>query len=279
MFINSTKKRDEASICGSGATQQSGALLLGLLLAACAAPVKPAEPAKASAKPVAPIASAEAPFAPEAPLPTLSAASLTANEVTGVQQLSLVARGQDGAFELLEYSLPVGFAVSAWQRNELHLDTAGLPYAFIGQSAGEPQRGAGPARLWVRRPLDDKAQDLSGDCYTSGNSGAGNHYRWHAAAAPNQKLEPKLTAAWLDALATDFRMHHGAFYGFAAGKLNERLPRPRPTKGQRVYTPQASTELTELIGTTTGRSSVQEALEQKSALYLDLQSGPRKVAL
>jgi hypothetical protein len=279
MFINSTKKRDEASICGSGATQQSGALLLGLLLAACAAPVKPAEPAKASAKPVAPIASAEAPFAPEAPLPTLSAASLTANEVTGVQQLSLVARGQDGAFELLEYSLPVGFAVSAWQRNELHLDTAGLPYAFIGQSAGEPQRGAGPARLWVRRPLDDKAQDLSGDCYTSGNSGAGNHYRWHAAAAPNQKLEPKLTAAWLDALATDFRMHHGAFYGFAAGKLNERLPKPRPTKGQRVYTPQASTELTELIGTTTGRTSVQEALEQKSALYIDLQSGPRKVAL
>ncbi|HEY1534101.1 MAG TPA: hypothetical protein VGF76_08780, partial [Polyangiaceae bacterium] len=172
---------------------------------------------------------------------------------------------------------PVSFSVSPWDRNEVHVDAPGMPYAFIAQ--GGEERGAVLSRLWVRRPIDSKAQELKGDCYTPGNVGAGNHYRWHAAAAPNQKLDPKLAASWIEALADDFGRRHGAFYGFAASKLRERLPKKPVKPSFSRYEPPPSSELAELLGTTTGRTSVQEALEQKRGLYLDLASGPRKVAL
>ena len=153
-----------------------------------------------------------------------------------------------------------------------------MPYAFIGR--GEEERGAVPSRLWLRRPLGSKAQELKGDCYTPGGSGGGNHYRWHAAVTPNQKPDPKLNLSWIAALADDFGLRHGAFYGFAENALRERLPQKAvkhgPISGDQ---PPPSSELAELIGTTTGRTSVQEALEQKRGLYLDLASGARNVAM
>jgi hypothetical protein len=210
-------------------------------------------------------------------MPTLTTLESQVNEVPDVQELSLLARGQDGAFELLEYALPVGFSVSPWDRNEVHIDAPGMPYAFIAR--GELERGTVPSRLWVRRPIDSKGQELKGDCYTPGNVGGGNHYRWHAAAALKQKLDPKLSTSWIAALADDFGLRHGAFYGFAESMLRERLPKKPVKPAFSRYEPPPSTELAELIGTTTGRTSVQEALEQKRGLYLDLASGPRKVAL
>ncbi|HEY5374917.1 MAG TPA: hypothetical protein VIK01_14645 [Polyangiaceae bacterium] len=277
MNVNARLRRDNGSVCRLARASGSVALplLFCVLTGGCAAP-KPAEPAKAAPKAVA-TASAEPPFAPEPPLPTLTGVAWPVNEVSGVQELRLVARGQDGAFELLEYALPVGFAVSPWQRNEVHIDGQGMPYAFIAR--GEEERGAVPSRLWLRRALDSKAQDLKGDCYTPGGGSAGNHYRWHAAAAPSQKLDPKLNASWLAALADDFSMHHGAFYGFAESTLRDRLPKKPVKRAFSRYEPTPSTELADLLGTTTGRTSVQEALEQKRGLYLDLAGGPRKVAM
>ncbi|HEY1533536.1 MAG TPA: hypothetical protein VGF76_05945, partial [Polyangiaceae bacterium] len=112
MFINARLQWDKATVCRLVRASGVGALLCGLLSNSCAPPPKSAEPAKAPK--VAASASAEAPFAPEPPMPTLKPLEAQVYEAPGVQELSLLARGQDGAFELLEFALPVSFSVSPW---------------------------------------------------------------------------------------------------------------------------------------------------------------------
>ncbi len=278
MHINAKLQRDTASCC-SVTRSALGGVLAFALLAACAQPPKAVEPKKA-----APTASngalveSEPPPKPEPALPVLAASAMSLEDVPAVQELTLRARGQDGAFELLEYALPESFAISGWEyNNELRIDGQGMPYAFTAPNAERP--GVLPNELWVRRPLTAKPQELAGDCYTPAYAPAypGKHYRFHA-AAPGPKLDPKTQASWLQALADNFEHRRGPFYAFAAGKLRERLPKPKRS-ARTYYVYQPRTDIADLIGTTTGRNSVQEALEQNRGLYLDLASGPRKVPM
>jgi hypothetical protein len=251
--------------------------LLALALAACAAPPKPAAPKKAVAV-AAPVASVDPPLPPEAGMPVLASGALPAVEVAGTLELSLLARAEDGVFELLEYKLPDGFVLS-WGRNEVRIAGSQRPYAFFREDSREKNPGAGPQRLWVRRPIQEKGQELSGDGYAPASYGEpGKHQHFHAAAS-TQTADPKLVPAWAQALAQDFEQHHGPFYGFAANKLRERLPKPKARARVQYAEQQTSSDLADLIGTTTGRSSVQEALEQHRSLYLDLASAPRKIPI
>ncbi|MEP7048787.1 MAG: hypothetical protein ABJB12_00475 [Pseudomonadota bacterium] len=253
-------------------------VLAGSLLAACTQPPKPLEPKKS---PPPASSSALAPSEParsEPALPVLVASALALEEVPAVQELTLLRRGQDGPFELLEYALPESVAVLGWgSSSEIRVDGQSMPYAFDAPNAERP--GVLPNELWVRRLLPAKPQELAGDCYTPalGPSVRGKHYRFHAPAA-DRKADPKTQALWLEALAHDFEQRHGAFYGFAAAKLRERLPKPK-RDARNSYAYQTRSDLAQLIGTTTGRNSVQEALEQNRSLYLDLASGPRKVPM
>ena len=263
-------------------TAVRSALLLILTLTACATPPKPAAPKKVAEK-AAPASSAETPLPPEPALPVLTQGSQPAEDVPGTFELTLLGRAEDGAFEVLEYELPDGFVISNWVRAEVHLDGTQRPYAFLREDPRDKTPGGSPLRLWARRPIAEKAQELGGDCYALVYGNTGKHYRFHAAATPS-KSDPKLISAWAEGMARDFGLHRGAFYGFAQDKLNARVIKPKPTRraryaDQRYADQETGNELAQLIGTTTGRSSVQEALESQRSLYLDLASAPRKVPI
>jgi hypothetical protein len=254
------------------------ALLVSLTVAACAAPPKPAAPNKAVAK-AAPVASGEAPLPPEAALPVLASEALPAVDMPQTLELTLLNRAEDGAFELLEYKLPETFVASSSEQVAVHLTGSQRPYAFLKQDFRDKNPEVSPKRLWVRRPIAEKAQELSGDYYAPAMyDEPGQHWRFHAAIA-QAKPDPKLIQAWAFALAENFDQHHGAFYGFAADQLRQRLGKPKLAGRAQYADQQNANDLAELIGTTTGRSSVQEALEQHRALYLELASGPRKISI
>ena len=218
------------------------------LLSACTQPPKAVAPKKPAPPPSSSAVASEPPPKTEPALPVVSATALAVEEVPALQELTLLRRGQDGAFELLEYALPESFAIQGWASNdELRIEGTKMPYAFTSQNAERP--GALPNELWVRRPLKIEPQQLNGDCYTPayGNGTPGKHYRFHAPAAEG-KLDPKTQNLWLEALANHFEHRRGPFYGYAAGKLRERLPKPK--RGSRAYyDDQRRTDIAELIGT------------------------------
>ncbi len=278
MHINAKLQRDTAAVCSITRSALANALCVSLL-AACAQPPKPVEPKKAApAASASALVASEPPPKPEPALPTLVASSMPLVDVPGVQELTLLQRGQDGAFELLEYALPEAFAISGSDyNNEVRLDGQGMPYAFTTSNAQRP--GILPNELWVRRPLTGKPVEVTGDCYTPAYAPAypGRHYRFHAMAS-DRKIDPKVQDLWLQALADNFDHRRGPFYGFAVRKLRDRLPKPKHA-ARSDYDYRSRSDISDLIGTTTGRTSVQEALEQNQALYLDLASGPRKVPM
>ncbi len=210
----------------------------------------------------------------------LTSSSLPALDAPGTFELTLLARAEDGAFELLEYQLPAELTVG-WGHNEIALAGKQRPYAFYREDPRDKGPGAIPIRLWVRRPISEKGQELSGDTYAPGAYGEpGKHSRFHAAAA-TLKPDPKLIAAWAQAFELELGQHRGAFYGFAAREMSKRANEPKPKHPQSAayLEGQNANDLASLISTTTGRSSVQEALEQNRALYLELASGPRKTPI
>jgi hypothetical protein len=254
------------------------AALLSCGAFACATP-QPPKTAKKAAAHAAPAPSADAPLPAEPAMPVLSSSRLPALEVPGTSELTLLARASDGDFELLEFQLPDDLLVSAWEQIVVHLDGAQRPYAFLRRDPRDKAGGASPLRLWARRPLAEKSRELSGDFYTPAEySGPGKHLRFHASASEG-KPDAKLVSAWAEALAQDFEQHHGPFYGFAAEQLRQRAGKPKPVVRTQYSEQQNGNDLAELIGTTTGRSSVQEALEQHRALYLDLAQGKRTLPI
>ena len=249
------------------------ALCAGLALGACAAPPAPTQPQKIAPK-LVPVASADSTLSPEPPMPQIRAVALTAATVPGTVELTLSARGQDGAFEVLQLEAPPqALSATTWQRNDVHLDEAGLPYAFLSQEAPN-----NVTRLWVRRPLRDTARELSGDIYTAGSGiQAGLLQHFHA-ALPERKLDPKLETRWVSALADHLASRRGPFYAFAANQMRTRLPASKAAPVTNAYESSAG-ELARMIGTTTGRSSVQEALLRKPSLYAELARGQRKIPI
>lgn len=280
MFLDSKLQRNSASLVTRFQRRARTALALcGALALGCAAPPKPAAPKKPAPGPSASIA-VRAPLPPEPALPVLTASTLPAIDAPGTFELTLHARGEDGAFELLEYELPPDLIVG-WGHNEVTIAGKQRPYAFYREDPRDKGPGAIPVRLWVRRPIAEKGQELNGDTYAPGAYGEpGKHSRLHAAAS-TAKADPKLIPAWAEAFQRELEQHRGAFYGFAASELAKRANKPKPTKApnQSYLEGENARELADLIGTTTGRSSVQEALEQHRGLYLDLASGPRKTPL
>ena len=266
MFFDSTMTRDSASFC---------VLSLSVVLAACAARPQPPAPRKA-APTSAPAASERAPSTPEPPLPQINAVALTAHEVPGVLELTLTGRGQDGPFEILQLALPREAQVATWQHDDVHLNESGLPYAFVADRSVAQNRTV--TELWVRRPAHDPARELSGEIYTPGDGArAGYVYRFHA-AVPEMKVAPQVTRSWLTALSGDFQRRSGAFYAYAGNALQARLPKPKSAP-RPTYLDTSGSEFARLIGTSTGRSSIQEALLRKPQLYLELTSGPRTIPI
>ena len=270
MFLDSKLQRNSASSLVTRSVRRNCVplALCGALATSCAAPPKASEPKKpVAATSASSSAAVQAPLPPEPVLPVLTSSTLPAIEVPGT-------------FELLEYELPNDLTVG-WGHNEVTLAGKQQPYAFFHVDSRDKRIDSRAVRLWVRRPLAEKGQELSGDSYSPGAYGEpGKHSRFHAAAAA-LKSDPALIPGWAAAFQAELDEHRGAFYGFAAHEIGKRVTKPkgaRPPNAAYVESENAS-YLADLIGTTTGRSSLQEALEQHRGLYLDLTSGPRKTPI
>lgn len=241
--------------------------------AACAPPPpKPAAPVKAVAPP--PATASEAPLAPEPPLPTLSARAPTRIDEPDAAQLTLTGRAIDGAFEVLELTLSPTDAQRFTERSVVEIEGPTLPYAFVASEDNLPNRP-----LWVRRPLSDQRRSLDGALYIASVWGdAGRRVRLHA-ELPNKNADPKVLGRYLAAATLHFQHRQGPFFAWAASTLSERLGKAAPQNNAHPTWGTRGDQFADLIATTTGRSSVQEALQQNRPLYLELSRGPRKTPI
>lgn len=242
-------------------------VLAAVLLVGCApAPTKPVAPTKVAPPPTA--TASEASPAPEPPFPKLGTVALARVDVREVAQITPTGRALDGAFEVLQLALPAD-APQVSERSEVEVEGPALPYAFVSGR-----------ELWIRRPTSDARRALDGALYVSAGWGEpGRRIRFHADLGATKAADPKLLTRWLSALSEQFSRHDGPFFAYAESTLRARLGKAAPPSDAHPTWGTRGNQFANLIGTSTGRSSVQEALQQNRPLYVELSSGPRKTAL
>ncbi len=202
---------------------------------------------------------------------------LRTGEVVPVEQppleLSVLRRADLGSHELFELPLPTSAELmkqdpggTRWYFNDglrsayVALDTPLDSFAFV-EASNTP-------RLWIRRKKSPLP--LSGAILT-GAVPSQPGFRVPFRAAPNSpKQTPKLEEAWATATIGYLGDSTSPVWAFATARLAARyLPaKTATTKAARALRAQPGTELSRLMDTTTGRLSVQRALERDRELFL-----------
>ena len=142
-----------------------------------------------------------------------------------------------------------------------------------------PDRGAAlaftrGAEVWVRRPAKDAAQSLVGEAYFGDESppdAATQITHFVVKPAEDRAPYPKVVRAFGQALAQSFResSRASAFYAFAAARVEERYaPTPSVATGN-ARNRRSRNELERLMDTTTGLTSIEEAIQADRPLWLD----------
>ncbi len=261
-------------------------LLVPAALGACgeAAPA-PAVPAATvrpapSAAPAATVAEA----APAAPMPELRTGPIAPIERREVAAASVLARAEVGDWETLALAVPRPAPASEdrwrWRRDAIEVEIdGGGPYAFVGDTdPTSVDRRAGPEGalvVWVRRPRASAGKALEGHIRTPADGAApGHHLRFRLEAAVRPPAgDPAVEARWADALAEELAARSSSpFHHFAQRRVRERFePKKTGKPGLPGATPagrQPRGDLAELMGTTTGATSIQEALQADRGLIL-----------
>jgi hypothetical protein len=253
---------------------------LPLLLLACGP--KPAEPAKppprASAAPQ-PLVTSPAPEPEPAKLRTgarVPARSADAN-------LEIVARSIEGAMETLKVKV---LAAPGDMNTDAFVQVKDATLAFVSQNDS--------GTLWVRRPVARKDDPLDGSIYVSATRyQPGKRLSLRQTGAVPKHQTASLQGESYLALANSFpwrASYNSPFAAYAIRKLGELgappVPKVRPRTPPRgaLITPQARTQygysdLSQLMGTTTGRTAVQRALMADTKLVTDARNAKRTVAI
>jgi hypothetical protein len=198
-------------------------------------------------------------------------------------ELSVVAHAVVGDAELFEIALPkpetlapdVDLGTGTWVTVSPAEGTlAFIGYATIGNPPPAYTSIPAALRLWLRRPKS--AASVSGTFYTPASlnraysTGVHGHRIPFVANLPAALPSARdLERQWATSLATEFEMHAGVFYRFAAERMRIRY------LGAKPGTPAASPayrnegELVDLMDTMTGRLSIQEALQRDKRLFLE----------
>src|SRR5882672_686959 len=215
------------------------AFSLGIALA-CGGPPKPAGPE--SAKPAPVLVASAAPSAPSEP----AARSPHPGKLLPVDdpriELSVVAHALVGDAEIFEIALPkaetlasdVDLGTATWVTVSPADGTlAFLGYATIGNPPPAYTSIPAALRLWIRRPKSAAA--VSGTFYTPASlsraysTGVHGHRIPFVASLPAAVPSPRdLERQWATSLATEFEMHPGVFYRFAAERMRIRYLGAKP---------------------------------------------------
>ncbi len=229
--------------------------------------------------------------APPPPRPEPAAAVLRTGRWEPVEDakvsLHVVRRDVKHGIEFDEIGLPTATelagSVSLGSTTVVELAQPGGSLAFIG--AGSPPAPvpgaaarASELRLWVRRPATVTSPALAGTFYTAASRSAHGH-RVPFVASPDKDTgaAPDLERAWASALATDLETRSSAFYRFASERVRQRYLREKPKKDAPRDGYHRDDGLEDLMDTTTGRLSVQDALERDRSLFIEAEAKTRSV--
>lgn len=232
--------------------------------------------------PVAVVATAAKP-APLEPLPALRTGTrplVVKPELVGTLTASL----KDQTHEYLEVRLPLDSDVSGLDRQHVEL-TGSAPgdLAVVETSTSS----GGETRVLVRRRLDGKGGAPGGALFVR---------RWEASAEAWGRLpfrvegqsvenpDQTLKARWVAAFSSQFTesgLASQPWFQFAAGRVQALLPggaQSMASSGAETR-PTRRTELAQLMDTTTGMMSMQEALQYDRGLRLDRDQAQRSIAV
>jgi len=197
------------------------------------------------------------------------------------RRLEVIGRALDGNFEILEIALPAFESVvelkggaagavapdQAWAGSRVRLEPSPNDFAFIG-----PAQPASPAqRIWIRRAASKDPPH--GVVYVPADGAEPGHRvpfqvdALPAASARNDKAATARVRNWAHAASAFFAERSGAFYAFASARVRSRyLHEAAGAKAGAKAARRA--ELALLMETTSGRRSLQAALEHERPLYL-----------
>jgi hypothetical protein len=254
-----------------------------LLVAACGgAPAPAAGPktdraAKASGSALAPVGS---PAVGEPPLLPLRTGALAPVEDPPVE-LPVAARGDDGTYEILRLDLPMKLPevapVNAFRPHSdgprptiVSLEAGSVGHAFHASGVTlEGNRNVQRLSVWIRRPKSTTA--VEGTLYTAADAGKpGHRQRFHATLSSKTPTDPQLKKTWATALAGQLERAWDPASRFSAERLRAIYAQEKPARsaGAARQENEISSELGNLMDTTTGRLSVQRALESRRRLLM-----------
>jgi hypothetical protein len=225
---------------------------------------------------------------PDGPLPALRTGTRAPGEHAELTGRVLAYRA-DAAAEYVEVALPiVGDDLALdWDRQHVELEGAAPGHVAVMGTA----TGASEAVVLVRRPATGGPPTtlrgaLYGQRWQDGKRGW-ERVPFSAGGAPsNSKDDAELPGRWVEAMATvlqDSWLRPHPWNQFAAGRLRAWLskqPGAKSLGGQdflRQRPPR--TDLSQLMDTTTGVLSMQEALQHDRGLRLGRVDGPKTVAV
>jgi hypothetical protein len=251
-------------------------LCVPVALLACgpkaAEPAKP--PPRASAAPAA-VVSAHAPEPPFAKLRTGTRSPAPPEDL----EIEVTARSVDRGVETLKVILKANLDGSMI---ECFTQVKGATLAFVTLE--------GVRALWVRRPSSLEKEPLEGSVYlSSSNYRPGRELRLKQKTPPPKAQSASLEHEFYYALSGAFpwrAAYNSPFAAYAARKLGELgAPKP-PPKGAKggAFTPPPRrqygySDLSHLMGTTTGRTAVQRALMADDKLITDARIAKRTIAI
>jgi hypothetical protein len=122
--------------------------------------------------------------------------------------------------------------------------------------------------LWLRRLASN--EPVTGTLYTpaSRSGQPGHELPFSAQSKPSLPDSGALPRAWGSAAASHFNRRSGAFFRFASARLKKRYSGSNAEGTDSRGVTRSGSELARLMDTTTGRISIQEALEAERPLYL-----------
>jgi hypothetical protein len=248
----------------------------GVLLA-CGPKAEPAKTAPAASSAPAALA---APPTTEPPHAKLRTGSRPPEPPVDVP-IEVSARSVERGVETLKVELNDGSA----SYNDCFVQAKGATLAFTSTIGG--------TSLWIRRPATLGAEPVEATLYCAADEyRAGRQYRLRQTAAAPKARAASVEPDFYNALAGSIpwrAKHHSPFAAYAIRTLGElAAPKPQPKgRGQRgpasvSYVPDrlyGYSDLSDLMGTTTGRTAVQRALMADDKLITDARAAKRTIAI
>lgn len=260
---------------------RAGLVVLCVPVFALSCGPKPAEPAKpparASAAP-APLVSAPAPEPPPATLRTGAQRPAPAEDL----QVEVIARHVGGGVETLKVKLDAGVTGHG---DECFAQVKGATLAFASN--------VGDRLLWIRRPATLENDPVEGSLYFRAMvHRPGRELRLRQKGTAPKPQATSLDAELYNALAGSFPWRATAYSPFAAYAIRTLTelgapgpqPKARSRRGPASVTPMHQQQygfydLSQLMGTTTGRTAVQRALMADRKLLTDARSAKRTIPI